>query len=246
MSRPSNRPWRVRAAVTAVAVAGLTLSPATANAANATATVNSNGVPLTVRAGPTSAHAATGSLAHGSSVGLDCWASGTAIAGPNGTTSIWYRTANGGYVTDAFLLTGSNDPVTPACAAGGDRNVGNVRDGNYYPYGQCTWGAYQKFYEATGLFPEIVGNAADWHESAVANGWSVVLDAQARSVVVFQPGVQGADPTYGHVAWVDSVEDTADGRVIYITEMNANGAGDGTWSTRAVLDVPGMSFILAP
>lgn len=113
-----------------------------------------------------------------------------------------------------------------------------------YP-GQCTWGAKEKFFEATGLRPAIYGNAKDWTNSAAANGWTTVLDAQARSIVVFQPGVQGADPTYGHVAWVDSVEYRDDGTYITMTEMNGL-AGPYVYNTRTVKDVVGMSFILAP
>lgn len=57
--------------------------------------------------------------------------------------------------------------------------------------------------------------------------------------------MQGADPTYGHVAWVDSVEQRADGLYINITEMNG-AAGPGVYNTRTVQDVVGMSYILAP
>lgn len=63
--------------------------------------------------------------------------------------------------------------------------------------------------------------------------------------MVFQPGVQGADRTYGHVAWVNSVERRADGRYINITEMNG-AAGPWNWSSRTIKDVVGMSYILAP
>lgn len=55
--------------------------------------------------------------------------------------------------------------------------------------------------------------------------WTVVLDAEPRSIVVFEPGVHGADVTYGYVAWVDTVENRSDGRWITITEMNATGTG---------------------
>lgn len=134
---------------------------------------------------------------------------------------------------------------TTTAVADSGRAIGATEAANSGAAGQCTWGAKEKFYEATGLRPAIYGNALDWDTSAAANGWSTVLDAQARSIVVFEPGVQGADPTYGHVAWVDSVEQRADGLYINITEMNG-AAGPGNYNTRTVKDVVGMSYILAP
>ncbi|PPF09951.1 hypothetical protein C5B98_13825 [Rathayibacter sp. AY1A5] len=134
---------------------------------------------------------------------------------------------------------------TTTAVADSGRATGVTEGANSGAAGQCTWGAKEKFFEATGLRPAIYGNALDWDTSAAANGWTTVLDAQARSIVVFEPGVQGADPTYGHVAWVDSVEKRADGLYINITEMNG-AAGPGVYNTRTVQDVVGMSYILAP
>jgi surface antigen len=127
-----------------------------------------------------------------------------------------------------------------------DRTVGETTTGNLGVGGQCTYGAYEKFHEATGLWPVFAGNAADWNDTAPAHGWTVVLDAEPRAVVVFEPGVQGADPTFGHVAWVDAVTPQADGtRLVSITEMNA-AAGEWGWSQRTITDVVGMSYVLAP
>ncbi|MGI5499853.1 CHAP domain-containing protein [Lentzea sp. CA-135723] len=137
-------------------------------------------------------------------------------------------------------------PVSAVTHVQADRAVGATTDHNLGLDGQCTWGAYEKFHEATQRWPLFSGNAADWSASARNNGWTVVLDAEVRSIVVFAPGVQGADPTYGHVAWVDNVEMRPDGtRWISITEMNG-AAGPGKWSNRTIQDVVGMSYILAP
>jgi hypothetical protein len=97
------------------------------------------------------------------------------------------------------------------------------------------WGVAGKFHEATGLWPAFDGNALDWNDTAPNHGWTVVLDAEPRAVVVFEPGVQGADATYGDVAWVDAVDYRPDGRWIGITEMNAIGVGQ--WSQRTIKDV---------
>jgi surface antigen len=138
--------------------------------------------------------------------------------------------------------TATAEPVTATAVTG--RTVGDTTTGNLGIPGQCTWGAYEKFHEATGLWPVFDGNAAEWNDTAPNHRWTVVLDAEPRAVVVFEPGVQGADATYGHVAWVDAVENRADGRWITITEMNA--IGTGQWSQRTIKDVIGMSYILAP
>jgi hypothetical protein len=39
---------------------------------------------------------------------LTCWLLGDRIYGPYGSTDLWYRVTNGGYVSDALLYTGTN------------------------------------------------------------------------------------------------------------------------------------------
>lgn len=113
---------------------------------------------------------------------------------------------------------------------------------NTAPYGQCTWGAKDRFNARYGFYPDIYGNAKEWHASAINAGYSVDMNAVPHSIVVFQPGVHGADATYGHVGWVASVDIRADGsRSLLIKEMNWN--GDGAWHWRRVDDVVGMSYI---
>ncbi|WP_458683591.1 CHAP domain-containing protein [Prescottella equi] len=176
------------------------------------------------------------------------------------TTNIWNRLSGGGYVTDAMLETGSNNAVVPVCGSSAPapntgRATGQTRGNNAGAAGYCTWGAYQKWFEASGRrhYPALVGNATDWDNSARQSGWTVVLDAQPRSIVVFEASLVGG---VGHVAWVDRVENRPDGRYISITEMNygpggtaANGyktTGFNKWNTRVIKDVPGMSYILLP
>ncbi|ABM16710.1 MULTISPECIES: CHAP domain-containing protein [Mycolicibacterium] len=168
-------------------------------------------------------------------------------------TNIWNRLAGGGYVTDGMLETGSNDPVVPVCggppapaAVTSGRSTGQTRSINAGVTGKCTWGAYQRSFEASGnrLYPALSGNARNWANSARATGWTVVDDAQPRSIVVFQPGVQGALAN-GHVAWVESTSQRSDGRYITLTEMNG-AAGFNRWSSCTIKDVPGIARILLP
>ena len=139
----------------------------------------------------------------------------------------------------AFATASPSVPFTAAAA------VGQTTDHNLGIEGQCTWGAYEKFHEASGLWPVFEGNAADWNDTAPGHGWTVVLDAVPNSIVVFEPGVAGADSTYGHVAWVTSVQDTSAGRMVTFVEMNGV-AGPGQYDQRTVVDQVGMSYIPAP
>jgi Peptidase family M23 len=80
----------------------------------ASGTVNTAGAPLTVRSGPSTSYTAVGSLADGSHVTIDCQTNGQTITGTYGTTSIWDHIGIG-YVSDAYVFTGSDGRVAPDC-----------------------------------------------------------------------------------------------------------------------------------
>ena len=120
------------------------------------------------------------------------------------------------------------------------RTVGKKSAVNYETPGQCTWGAMNFWHEATGYYPNIPGDAKEWATTAAQQGWTVVAEPQPRSVVVLQPGVNGADQRYGHVGWVDSVEQRADG--VYVIGRHVNGSAP----TFAFKQQPGMVYVLAP
>jgi surface antigen len=116
--------------------------------------------------------------------------------------------------------------------------------------GYCTWGAQEQIHVHAGYYVRaLTGNAEDWASQARAAGWTVVGEAQPRSIAVYSSSLVGG---VGHVAWVDAVN----GADITITEMNfgpgataANGyrtAGFNEFDTRTARDVPGMSYILIP
>ena len=178
---------------------------------------------------------------------------------PGGADNLWYRTSDGHFVADVDIATATLNIAAPECspssASGGsgaaqaahtDRTTGRTQGGNPGTDGQCTWGAAQKWFEASGSYPAFRGDARAWRDSAIAAGWTVVDDAQDRSIVVFQPGIAGASAV-GHVAWVDSVSQRPDGRWIHVTEMNDSQLGGvGIFNDRDVKNVPGMSYILLP
>ncbi|WP_370500183.1 CHAP domain-containing protein [Mycolicibacterium sp. jd] len=238
-----------------VSIVAALLATAPTASADRTVVVNTGAGNINVRSGPSTAAQLLRTIPNRTRVVITCHVRGEVFrGGPYGRpTDIWNRLADGGYVTDAMLETGSNDPVVagcggaPAAAPASGRAMGQTRGTNTGAAGYCTWGAYAKWYEASGrrFYPALNGNAKDWANSARTARWTVVDDAAPRSIVVFQPGVHGADRTYGHVAWVDSTSRRPDGLYVSVTDMNGAG-GFNRWSSRTIKDVPGMSYILLP
>ncbi len=108
--------------VTAVLVFG-----AATGAYAASGTVNTAGAPLTVRAAPGTSFDAFGSVADGASVSILCQTTGTSVSGTYGTSSIWDMIGSGGFVSDAYVYTGSDGRVASACDYVGNPPRANPR-----------------------------------------------------------------------------------------------------------------------
>jgi hypothetical protein len=67
--------------------------------------------------GPGNSYATGPTRPMNSALWIVCYVNGQAISGPYGTSTIWDLSDDGYYYTDAWLYTGSNNPVVPACAA---------------------------------------------------------------------------------------------------------------------------------
>ena len=92
-------------------------------------------------------------------------------------------------------------------------------NGGYF--GQCTYYIFNRMAQVgTPIGHSLMGNAAEWPSYARSYGYSVSNSPSAGSAIVFEQGLAGADPTYGHVAFVEAVN--ADGS-LYISEMNVQG-----------------------
>lgn len=76
--------------------------------------VNTAGAPLTVRSGASSSTSAVGSVADGATVRIRCQVRGQSITGTYGTSSLWDQIGTG-YVSDAYVSTGSDGQVAPTC-----------------------------------------------------------------------------------------------------------------------------------
>lgn len=108
-----------RAVTVAVAAACLALVSAPFSAAAEPGTVNTAGDPLNVRRAPSTSSSTVGSMADGATVNIDCQTTGTSVSGTYGTTTLWdYVPALGGYISDAYVLTGSDGQVAPDCGVG--------------------------------------------------------------------------------------------------------------------------------
>ncbi|MFD2796197.1 hypothetical protein ACFS27_21730 [Promicromonospora vindobonensis] len=77
--------------------------------------VRTSGGPLTVRSGPGTGRAAVGHAGNHANVVIECTARGTTVTGTFGTTNLWNRIGPGNWVSDAYVSTGSDAPVAPAC-----------------------------------------------------------------------------------------------------------------------------------
>jgi hypothetical protein len=82
--------------------------------AGVTGTVSTAGPSLTIRAQPSTGAAAVGSVADGAKVSITCQVHGSSVTGTYGTTTLWDFIGDG-YVSDAYVSTGSDGQVAPTC-----------------------------------------------------------------------------------------------------------------------------------
>lgn len=91
-------------------------SPAAASAAGVTSYPIAPGYSVNVRTGPGTSYSVVRTLTAGSKVSIFCQRPGDTVSGPYGTSNIWDNIANGEYVADAYVKTGSDGYVAPRCA----------------------------------------------------------------------------------------------------------------------------------
>lgn len=116
--------------------------------------------------------------------------------------------------------------------------AGQGYPGNAYDLGNCTWYVYNRFAQIGKSIYPYLGNAADWDQSAVDQGYAVSSKPKVGSAVVFELGVAGSHRTYGHVGFCEYV--LSDGSFL-ISEMNFTGLYQVTW--RIIQPQAGISFV---
>jgi surface antigen len=111
--------------------------------------------------------------------------------------------------------------------------------GDFFPYGQCTWWASQRYHQLHGIYVPwmINANAYQWVARAYEFHWRVSSQPSVGAIIVLAPWTQGTWGV-GHVGVVESVS----GNRVLVSNMNWNGAGsnvtDWTFSAGA-----GVSFV---
>jgi surface antigen len=114
---------------------------------------------------------------------------------------------------------------------------------NRFAFGQCTYWANMRYHALTGYWVPWLGNAYQWAYGASSSGWIVSSKPRVPSIIVLQPGVQGAGG-FGHVAIVERIN--SDGSV-YASNYNwyANGGWD-ILSYWTFYPGSGVSFVWHP
>lgn len=74
------------------------------------------GYRLNVRRGPGTQYSIVRVLSEGAKVPIYCQTPGTWVAGPYGTSNIWDNIDDGEFVSDAYVLTGSDGYVASRCS----------------------------------------------------------------------------------------------------------------------------------
>jgi uncharacterized protein YraI len=74
------------------------------------------GYRVNVRSGPGTSYRIVRVLPLGARVTIHCQTPGTRVTGPYGTSNIWDNIANGEYISDAYVNTGSDGYVAPRCS----------------------------------------------------------------------------------------------------------------------------------
>ncbi|MGW2087737.1 SH3 domain-containing protein [Streptomyces sp. NPDC001880] len=73
------------------------------------------GYRVNVRTGPGTQYGIVRTLPYGMRVPVYCQKPGERVTGPYGTSNLWDNIANGQFVSDAYVRTGSDGYIAPRC-----------------------------------------------------------------------------------------------------------------------------------
>lgn len=145
-----------------------------------------------------------------------------ALTGTYATDTEYNKKLNG--LIEAYNLTQYDHEkaiLTPADGNFEPYNEVNYDTGNSYAWGNCTQYVYNRITQLGGHIDLKMGNGQDWGATGLAKGYEVTNTPKVGTAVSFPSGelayVLGADPVYGHVAFLEKIN--SDGSLL-ISEMN--------------------------
>lgn len=239
----------VAAALTLVGAAGAkTADGPTARAAAAPGTVKVNaGYTLAVRATPSSSGRVVRKLANDTKVRIVCQTQGDRVTGRFGTSTLWDKLSGGGYVSDTYVYTGSDQRVAPDCGgattpvntqpspAPSSGLPASVKLRDDYPYPTRSWNGVDPwnfyFRECTSFvayrISKVIRGFANGYKGG-RFGNAMTWDDNARRIgmkVDRTPKVGSImvrnSGRFGHVAIVAKVG--SGGKRIFVEQYNAGG-----------------------
>lgn len=124
----------------------------------------------------------------------------------------------------AIILVAQFSFISNVMAASTEPDLGGTAYNGANPFaqsglsGQCTWYAWGRTYELTGIDLPCRGNANTWYDVAAQNGFTVSGTPRENSVICWEGG---AFADYGHVGFVEAF----DGTNVTISQSNYNWSG---------------------
>ena len=118
----TKRTSSLRASVAALGIALAVPFSLAASAGTATAAPTGRVIAqpcLNLRTSPSSGATVLGCIPYNTTITIACTENGSSMTGPYGTTTIWDKTTwsgKTGFVTDAYVYTGSNSAVADKCS----------------------------------------------------------------------------------------------------------------------------------
>lgn len=148
---------------------------------------------------------------------------------PKAPIQLTGKTRDGGGVT-------SNDiPVGYSLTKAIDTN-GYIT--STYPWGECTWYVFNRGKQVGVNFDPFMGNGGQWMNKP---GFTTTHTPTEHSALSFSPGQAGANPIYGHIAFVEQVK--SDGSIL-VSECNVKGLGVISYRTFDAQTAKQFTYVL--
>ena len=168
------------------------------------------GGPYNLRAGPGTGYEITGSRDGNVSVTITCTSRGESVTGHYGTSRVWDKLANGSWITDTNVYTGTDGPAARPCIRNdypyASSSTSGVDAWNFYNR-QCTsfsahrinWNGTRTGKTFTNWYlGEHFGDAHLWDDAARASGVALYAKPAVGRIAQWNRNVGGAGG-FGHV-----------------------------------------------